>query len=117
MLDEIDLFINLNVNQKLTESDICSFDVISPIENQFQKQETKNSGWIFDKNNSMKIYFYKTTELNSFGYVKTRLRSSAFLNNKNDDKFCFVWSILAKMQPSKIVIPKEYQILEKISMN
>ena len=40
----------------------------------------KSSGWRFDKNNSMTVYFYKTGEMNGFSYVKTPLRSSAILN-------------------------------------
>ena len=27
------------------------------------------------------------------------MRSSAILNNKNNDKYCFIWSILAKLHP------------------
>ena len=61
--DEIKLFINLNVNQKLSESDINNIDVKSQREHQIQFQETKESGWIFDKINSMKITFNKTVEL------------------------------------------------------
>ena len=30
---------------------------------------------------------------------KIPLRSSASLNIKNDDKYCFIWSILAKLHP------------------
>ena len=32
-------------------------------------------------------------------YVKIPLRSSAIVNIKNDDKYCFIWSILAKLYP------------------
>ena len=53
--DEIELFINLNISNNLTETDINDIDVKSQLEHQVQIQETKESGWIFDKNNSMKI--------------------------------------------------------------
>ena len=53
----------------------------------------KESGWIFDKINSMKISFYKTTELDGTSYVKIPLRSSAILNIQNNVKYCFIWSI------------------------
>ena len=36
MLDEIELYINLNFQQNLTESDGRNIDIISPIENQLQ---------------------------------------------------------------------------------
>ena len=34
--DEIELFINLNINKNLTESDISNIDVISQLEHQIQ---------------------------------------------------------------------------------
>ena len=60
----------------------------------------KDSGWRFDKIISMTIYFYKTQELNGGNYVKIPLRSNAILNIQNDDKYCFIWSILAYIFPS-----------------
>ena len=59
---ETELFINLNINHNLTESGIDNIDVRSQLEHQIQIQETKESGWLFDKINSMKISFYKTGE-------------------------------------------------------
>ena len=53
----IGLYINLKINHNLTESDIDNIDVRSQLDQQIQVQETKDSGWIFDKNNSMKISF------------------------------------------------------------
>ena len=55
--DEIELFINLNNNHNLTESDIDNIDVESQLEHEIQTQETKESGWTFDKFNSVKIRF------------------------------------------------------------
>ena len=99
--DEIELFINLNISNNLTETDINNIDDESQLEHQKQVQETKQSGWIFDKTNSMKIIFYKTGELNGSSYVKTPLRSNALINIKNNDKYCFLWSILAYLHPCK----------------
>ena len=59
----------------------------------------KDSGWRFDKINSMTIYFYKTNEMNDSNYVKIPLRSNAILNIENSDKYCFLWSILASLHP------------------
>ena len=55
LLDETELFINLNINQNLTQSDLDKIDIRSPLEHQIQKQEMKNSGWRFDKLYSMTI--------------------------------------------------------------
>ena len=64
LLDETELFINLNINHNLTQSDLDKINIISPLEFQIQQQEMKDSGWRFDKINSMTVYFYKTNEMN-----------------------------------------------------
>ena len=103
--NEIELYKNLNINHNLTESDIDNIDVKSQLEHQIQNQEMKESGWIFDKINSMKISFYKTTEMNGTNYVKIPLRSNAILNIQNNDKYCFIWSILASFHPCENTHP------------
>ena len=55
--NEIELYITLIIKHNLTESDIDNIDVRSQLEHQIQIQETKESGWIFDKINSMKLSF------------------------------------------------------------
>ena len=50
MLNEIEFYINLNINQNITESNIGNIDIKSPLEHETQNQETKDSGWRFDKN-------------------------------------------------------------------
>ena len=97
--NEIELYIKLNIYHVLTESDINIINLRSQLEHQIQIQETKESGWIFDKINSMNISFYKTGELNGSSYVKTPLRSSAILNIQYVDKYCILWSILASFYP------------------
>ena len=97
--NHIELYINLKINNNLTESDIANIDIRYQLEEQIQMQELKESGWIFDKINSMKISFYKTTEMNGTSYVKIPLRTSAILNVQNNDKLCFIWSILAGLHP------------------
>ena len=47
----------------------------------------------------MTIYFCKTSEMNGSNYIKTSLRSNAILNIENNDKYCFLWSILASLHP------------------
>ena len=99
LLDEIEFIINLNINHNLTETDINNINVVSPLEYQKQQQEMKDSGWRFDKINSMTIFFYKTNELNGSNYIKFPLRSNAILNIENIDKYCSLWSILAYLHP------------------
>ena len=92
---ETELFLNSNNNHNLKESDIFIFDVRSQLEHPLQIQETKESGWIFDKIISMKISFCKTGELNGSSHVKIPLGSNAILNIQNVDKLCFIWYALA----------------------
>ena len=99
LLDEIEFFINLNMNYNITQSDIDNINITFPLEHQIQKQEMKNSRWRFDKLYSMTIYFHETTEMNGSNYIKIPLRSNAILNVENNDKYCFLWSILAYLHP------------------
>ena len=99
LLDETELFINLKINHSLTQTDFDNINVISPLEHQIQQQEMKDSGCRFDKIISMTKYFYQTGILNGSNYVEVPLRSNAILNIENNDKYCFLWSILASLHP------------------
>ena len=58
LLDETELFINLNINENLTQSDLDNINITFPLERQIQQQERKDSGWRFDNLYSMTIYFF-----------------------------------------------------------
>ena len=105
VLDETELFINLNINHKSTQTDIDKIDIISPLEHRIQQQEMKDSGRQFDKINSMTAYFYKIGELNGSNYVKILLRSNAILIIENKNKYCSFWSLLASLHPCNINHP------------
>ena len=66
----------------------------------------KDSGGRFDKINSMTKSFHKTGELNGSNYVKIPLRSNPILNIENNDKNCFLMSILASLHPRNSNHPK-----------
>ena len=93
------MFINLKINNNLTEFDIDNIDNKSQLEHQIQIQGRKESAWVFDIINAMKIRFYKTEELNGSSYFKIPLRSNALINIKNNGRYCFIWSILARLHP------------------
>ena len=99
VLDETELFIDLIINHNLTESDLDDIDVKSPLEHQIQQQEMKDSEWRFDEIISITLYFYKTGELNGSTSVEVPLRTNAILGIENNDKYCFIWSILASLHP------------------
>ena len=104
--NEIELFINLKINHKLTEYNFDIIEVRSQLEHQLQTQETEESVWKFDKLNSMKLSFCKTGELNGSSYVKTPLRRNARLIIQNLDKYCFIWFRLSYLHPCNNSHPK-----------
>ena len=105
VLDERELFFNLNTNHIQTQTDLDNIDVKSPLEHQTQQKEIKDSGWRFDKTNSMIINFSKTSEMNGSNYVKSPLRSNAVLNIEINDTYCFIWSKLASLHPCNNIYP------------
>ena len=107
-LDDIQLYNNLSINQKLTESDIDTFDVRSQLEQQFQNQESKHNDWRFEKTYPKTVQFFITSELKVSSYEKFPIRNSAFLKIENDNKFCFFWLIVANLHPCKYSHPTKF---------
>ena len=101
-------------NQNLTESDFSNIDVKFQFEHQIQIQETKDSGWIFDKNIWMRLRVFITDQLIGSSYFKNPLRSNAILKLINIASFGLK---LPNLILVKIVIRKEYKITDKISLN
>ena len=96
---EAEMTVTLNMINNLTQSEIDNVDVQWDLEARKQNLEMRESGWNFQRVNSMTISFYNTGNMDGSSYVKIPLRSSAIVNIKNDDKYCFIWSILAKLHP------------------
>ena len=74
---EIELHINLNNNLNLIESDDDNIDIKSQLEQQNRNEQTKESGWLLYRVNSMRSTFVKTGELNGSSYMEVPLRSNA----------------------------------------
>ena len=49
------MYVFLNNNQKWRQSDVHTPDVRSQLEQKIQKQETENSGWRFERIQSMTL--------------------------------------------------------------
>ena len=96
---EAEMTVTLNMTNNLTQSDIDNVDIQWDLEARKQNLEMRDSGWNFQRVNSMTISFYNTGNMDGSSYVKIPLRSSAIVNIKNDDRYCFIWSILAKLHP------------------
>ena len=96
---EAEMSINSSMITNLTQSEIDNVNIQWDLEARKQNLEMRESGWVFQRVNSMTISFYNTGNMDGSSYIKIPLRSSAILNIKNDDKYCFLWSILAKLHP------------------
>ena len=73
----------------------------------------KDSGWRFDKINSMNFNFNQTGIMNGSNYVTIPLRSNTILNFENNDKNCFLWSRLASVHPCNINHPNRVSIYKE----
>ena len=96
---EAEMSINLIMTNNLTQSEIDNANIQWDLEARKQNLEMRESGWVFQRVNSMTISYYNTGNLDGSSYIKVPLRSSAILNIKNVDKYCFIWSILASLYP------------------
>ena len=96
-------FVDLNINQNVTDSGNRNIHIKSQLEHKIQSQETKKRGWIFDKIISKRTNFFKTGDLNGARYVKIPLRSNAISKREKKDRLCFLWSFFRV----KIIIHQE----------
>ena len=96
---EAEMVINLNKINNLTQSEIDNTNIQWEVEARKQNLEMREPGWHFQRVNFMTISFYNTGNMDGSSYVKIPLRSSAILNIKNNDKYCFLRSILAFLHP------------------
>ena len=94
-----EMSINLNMTNNLTQSEIDNTNIQWDLEARKQILEMQESGRVFQRVNSMTISYCNTGNMDGSSYVEVPLRSSAVLNIKKDDKYCFLWSILAKLYP------------------
>ena len=79
LLQEIELFNTSSINQNLTQfyNDKVGFQ----IEQQVQNQETKDSGWKFEKKNkSRKIHIHRTTELKDLSFFLNSIEIFSYLD-------------------------------------
>ena len=53
----------------------------------------------------MTIYFHQKGIMNGSNCIKNPLRSNAILNIENNDKYCFIWSVLGSLHTSNICHP------------
>lgn len=78
--------------------------VVSNIGKQIEEFQEKDSGWSFLKNSYLEVNINKYSPLrggSSYVEIPKSLRyRKALLNIKNNDVFCFLWSVMAAMFPS-----------------
>lgn len=78
--------------------------VKSSITKNIQEFETKDSGWTFLRNLYLEININKYSPLHASSFIelpKFIKNKRACINIKNNDCFCFLWSIMAALFPAK----------------
>ena len=58
------------------------------------------SGWNFQTIIYLENEIYKTLGIRGNSYFKLPFRSITLLNIQNENNFCLIWSILAKLYPT-----------------
>ena len=71
---EAEMPINLIMTNNLTQSEIDNVNIQWDLETRKQNLEMRESGWVFQRVNSMTISFYNTGNMDGSSYVKVPLR-------------------------------------------
>ena len=69
-ITEIELPITLSIIHNLTQSELDDIEVQWILENGIKSVKLQESGWYFQRINTMGISFYKSGEINGSSYVK-----------------------------------------------
>ena len=93
-------YISIQIFENQTRIQLNNLDMATDIDNEIRRREMAGSGWNLQGINHLKIYFHKTNLLNGMTYIKFPIRTNSILNIQNNDTYCFLWSILANIQPT-----------------
>ncbi|XP_033729639.1 uncharacterized protein LOC117318793 [Pecten maximus] len=77
---------------------------IRKMQNSFIEYQRQGSNWTLDKVIQIQIHFARYRPLKGSSYIPLpiKLRSKhAIINVQNEDKKCFMWSVLAALHPAK----------------
>ena len=69
------------------------------------ENETRSSGFTKQYISEIQIEMYKIKDIKASSYIELPEKyknNKSIINIKNNDQYCFVWSILAHLFPEKI---------------
>ena len=95
----VDHHIDVDIIEILTRLQLNDLDIMTDLGNEIENRDMEGSGWDIQGINRLKIYFHKTNIMNGMTYVKFPIRNNSVLNTQNTDTYCFLWSILANINP------------------
>ena len=64
----------------------------------------QGSGWVYQSVENFKVYLFDYTAIRGASYIPTPSslkKKEAIVNVKNDDEYCFLWSIVAALHPAE----------------
>ena len=83
----------------LTRLQLNDIDIMTDLDSEIENRDMDGSGWNIQGISQIKIYFHKTNAINGMTYVEFPLRTNAILKIQNNERYCFLWSILASVHP------------------
>ena len=105
------------VQMKGESSDAAEGNVTEAIEGirrDVEEFTNQGSGWVYQSVENFKVYLFDYTAIRGGSYIPTPpslRRKEAIVNVKNDDEYCFIWSITAALHPaeSNVSRPSSYR--------
>ena len=109
------VYLNSTIEQMFFTDPLGIIAVLNVLFNQFdaliQDYEQSGSGWVFDKIVRLEANIAKYNPLRSGTFVETPkwiAKKKAVVNVKNNDQYCIIYSILAKLYPSATHVSEAY---------
>ena len=95
------------VQMKRESSDVAEGNVVEAIEGirrDIEEFISQGSGWVYQSVENFRVYLFDYTAIRGGSYIPTPsslMKKHAIVNVKNDDQYCFLWSIAAALHPTE----------------
>ena len=95
------------VQMKGESSDAAEDNVVEAIEGikrDIEEFTNQGSGWVYQSVESFRVYLFDYAAIREGSYIPTPSslrKKKAIVNVKNNDEYCFLWSIVAALHPAE----------------
>ena len=98
---EEEIITHFNLGTLQTNTGTVPQDLQEQLEQRIDEHEGRGSGLVYRGLMSVDFSFYRLQDMTGGSYVELPSINHSILNIKNDDQFCFFWSVLAFLFPAK----------------